>query len=316
MGGRFAPQLGAPLTAQSIEIEALEVGDDRQQRSTERQRPAGRWRRRALRRPPGVIARVGQVAMPLASPSAWAGGPRPWRAAVRCDLPGDQGRSRSDKPNLQRRVVRGSRHTLVCAARQRPPLALTSVGPLARRLRHDADPLQMQLEPSVAPAEAVVLHQMLVEVLDREARVALAIEPLHILRPISRAPLARRLAKPPVDEAGLALLLVAPRPAPERPLAHPEQLGRLLPVQLRRFPAAEKIQKHRHAHPLKGFRPAHPHPPKGLGLTGQIVRYLNRTYRLLPTLDRTISGGKPEIAVSLPHEEPRISAGQNLVLSI
>jgi hypothetical protein len=29
MGRRFAPQVGAPLTAQPIEIEALEVGDDR-----------------------------------------------------------------------------------------------------------------------------------------------------------------------------------------------------------------------------------------------------------------------------------------------
>ena len=30
MGGGFAAQMGAPLTAQPIEIEALEVGDDRQ----------------------------------------------------------------------------------------------------------------------------------------------------------------------------------------------------------------------------------------------------------------------------------------------
>ena len=29
MGGRFAAQMGAPLTAQPIEIEALEIGDDR-----------------------------------------------------------------------------------------------------------------------------------------------------------------------------------------------------------------------------------------------------------------------------------------------
>ena len=146
--------------------------------------------------------------------------------------------------------------------RQRPPLALPAVRPLARRLRRDARPLQMQLRPGVAPAEAVVLDEMLVEVLDREALIALAIKPLHFLRPIRRDPLARRLAKPPVGEAGLALLFIAPRPAPERPLAHPEQLGRLFLVQLRRFPAAEKIQKHRHAHPLKGLRPAHPTPPK------------------------------------------------------
>ncbi|HWY81549.1 MAG TPA: hypothetical protein VNY10_06390, partial [Roseiarcus sp.] len=46
----------------------------------------------------------------------------------------------------------------------------------------------------------------------------------------------------------------------------------------------QNVQKHRHAHPLKGLRPAHPDPPKRAGPTGQIVRYLNRTYRLLPTV--------------------------------
>src|SRR5580693_4015182 len=155
---------------------------------------------------------------------------------------------------------------------------------LARRLRHGAGPLQMQLGPRITPAEAVVLDQMLVEMLDREALVALAIEPLHFLGPVGRDPFARRFAKPPVDEARLALLLVTARPAPERPLAHPEQLGRLLLVQLRRFPPVEKIQKHRHAHTLKGFPPAHPTPPKQAGSTGQIARYLNRTYRVPPTI--------------------------------
>ena len=125
--------------------------------------------------------------------------------------------------------------------------------------------------------------------LDREALIALAIEPLHFLGPVGRNPFARRLAEPAVDEARLALLLISPRPAPERPLAHPEQLGRLRLVELRRFPAAEKIQKHRHAHTLKSLRPAHPTPPKGAGLTGQIVRYLNRTYRVLATHCLTFS---------------------------
>src|SRR6202020_753485 len=177
-------------------------------------------------------------------------------------------------------------------ARQRPPLALPPMGALARGLWRDARPLQVQLQPGVAPAEAMVPHQMLVEVLDREALVALAVEALHLLRPVGRNPPARRLAEPAVDEAGLALLLVSPRPAPECPLAHPEQLGRLSLVQLRRFPAAQKIQKHRHAHPPKGFRPAHPTPPKGAGLTGQIVRYLNRTYRPLPTFFRNLVAEK------------------------
>jgi hypothetical protein len=94
-------------------------------------------------------------------------------------------------------------------APQRPPLALPAVGSFARRLRNNARPLQMQLQPGVAPAEAVVLDEMLVEMLDREALVALAIEPLHFFRPVGRDPLARRLAEPAVDEAGLALILVS-----------------------------------------------------------------------------------------------------------
>src|SRR5271156_1177349 len=147
-------------------------------------------------------------------------------------------------------------------SRQRPPLALAPVRPLARRLPAHPHPLKMKLGPGVAPAEAVVLHQMLVEVLDREALIALAIEPLHLLGPVDRNPPARSLAQPPIDKPGLAILLVTARPAPERPLAHSQKLRRLFLVQLRRFPAVQNVQKHRHAHPLKGFRPAHPNPSK------------------------------------------------------
>jgi hypothetical protein len=45
---------------------------------------------------------------------------------------------------------------------------------------------------------------MLVEVLDGEALVALATEPLHLLGPVDRNPPARRLAEPAVQEPGLA----------------------------------------------------------------------------------------------------------------
>src|SRR5271166_5602976 len=118
---------------------------------------------------------------------------------------------------------------------------------------------------------------MLVEVLDREALVALAIKSLHLLGPVDGNPLARRLAKPPIDKSGLAFLLIPALPAPERPLAHPQELRRLLLAQLRRFPAVQNVQKHRHAHPLKGLRPAHPTPPK----KGQTYR----TDRALPKPD-------------------------------
>src|ERR1700729_4513388 len=119
------------------------------------------------------------------------------------------------------------------------PLALARIRPLARRVRNNARPLQMKLQAGVAPAEAMILDQMFVEGLDRETRVALAIEPLHFLRPVGGNPLARRLAEPAIDKSGLALLLVSPRPAAERPLAHPQELRRLFLIEFRRFPAVE-----------------------------------------------------------------------------
>jgi hypothetical protein len=45
-------------------------------------------------------------------------------------------------------------------AQQWPAVALAPVGALARRLRRDPRPLQMQLEPSVATAEAMALHKI------------------------------------------------------------------------------------------------------------------------------------------------------------
>ena len=127
--------------------------------------------------------------------------------------------------------------------RQRPPLPPPPMRALARRLGHHARPLKMQLRPGVAPAKAVILDQMLVEVLDREALITLAVERLHLLGPVDRNPLARRLAEPPVDKARLAVLLIAARPSPECPLAHPEQFGRLSLIELRRFPAVPEGSK-------------------------------------------------------------------------
>ena len=52
----------------------------------------------------------------------------------------------------------------------------------------------------------MVLHQVLVEMFDRKTLVALAIEPLHLLRPVDRNPFARRPAEPAIHKPGLALL--------------------------------------------------------------------------------------------------------------
>ena len=73
--------------------------------------------------------------------------------------------------------------------------------------------------------------------LDREALRRLAIELLHFLRSIGQDPRGpNRLAKPRVNQAGLAGLFTAARAAPERPLAHPPMLRRLRLTELRRFP--------------------------------------------------------------------------------
>ena len=95
--------------------------------------------------------------------------------------------------------------------RQGPPLALPPVRAFVRRLSDNALPLQMQLQPGVAPAEAVTLHQTLVKVLDREAPGSARDKTAPPPWPGRLGPACRRFAEPAVQEPGFALLLVAPR---------------------------------------------------------------------------------------------------------
>ena len=121
-------------------------------------------------------------------------------------------------------------------------------------------------------------------------QVTLAVKPLHLLRPVDRDPLARRLAEPAVQEPGFALILVAARPAPERPFAHPQQLGRLFLIELRKFPTVQKAQKPRHAHSLSASLRRIQNPPKGPD---------HRTGRALPKPDISCATDTPG-DVSLP----------------
>ena len=127
----------------------------------------------------------------------------------------------------------------------------------------------------------MVPHQMLVEMLDREALLALAVKPLDLLGPVRRDPPARRLAEPPVDEAGLAFLLVPRVQRRNVRSLTPSNSAASAWLSSANSQAVKKRQKPRHAHSLLGFPPAHPAPPKRAKLTGQIVRYLNQTYRVL-----------------------------------
>jgi hypothetical protein len=155
--------------------------------------------------------------------------------------------------------------------------------------------------------------------LDRETLVALATKPLHFLRPIDRNPLARRLAEPAVQKPGLALLTSHAASSGGTSARSPRAtLLRLFLIELRRFPPVKKSQKHRHAHSLFGFPPAHPDLPKGLGLPdrscateiGHIVCYRQPRSRVscVWTFRPGTNGGKRRV--------PRDRAGGELIQSL
>ncbi len=133
---------------------------------------------------------------------------------------------------------------------------------------------------------------MFVKMPGGEASIALAIQRLDLVGAIDRNPLARRLAEPTIQKPGLAVVLEPLAPASKCPLVNPEQFRRLHLIELRRLVAAQNVQKPHHTHTLKGFRPAHQNPRKGSDATGQIVCYLSRTYRVLPTRARPLVAGK------------------------
>jgi hypothetical protein len=92
---------------------------------------------------------------------------------------------------------------------------------------NQASGLQAQLGPSVAERKAVVLAQLVVEVLGGEPAVARAVELEHLVHTVDRHPPGRGLAEPPVEQTRHAFALVPLAPAPEAPLAHAQDLGGL-----------------------------------------------------------------------------------------
>ena len=102
--------------------------------------------------------------------------------------------------------------------------------------------------------------------LRREAAVAAPVKRLDLRLPVDRNPLARHFTEPAVQQARLAVILVALAPAPERPLADTQKLRRFQLTELRRLVPAQDIQKLDHSHTLMGFRPAHPKPRKARNL--------------------------------------------------
>ena len=163
-------------------------------------------------------------------------------------------------PSLQPLMLRAvlvQHHPRQRAARALAPVRPAPHGPFQQPLR-----MQEPLRPRVAPRKPVVPHQVFVEMLGREAAIAGAVKSLHLILPIRRNPLARRLPKPPVQKPRLAFVLEPPPPPPKRPLAHTQKLRRIQLAELQGFVTAQDIQKFNHTHTLKGFRPAHRDPPQ------------------------------------------------------
>jgi hypothetical protein len=97
------------------------------------------------------------------------------------------------------------------------------------------------------------------KVLDREAMITLAIERLHLLRPVARNPLARCLASR--RSTSRSHPSSSARPPPKCPLAHSEN-SPLPPGSPPPIPNGAEDSKHRHMHPLKRFHPPQSTPPK------------------------------------------------------
>ncbi len=87
--------------------------------------------------------------------------------------------------------------------------------------------LERQADPVVAPREAVLIEQLLVEVLGREVPVARVEQLQNLHHRVHRHPVPRDLAQPAVIQTLRAFRLKATPPAPERSLAHPQDRRRL-----------------------------------------------------------------------------------------
>ena len=117
-------------------------------------------------------------------------------------------------------------------ARQGPARPLPAMRPTARRRPDQTGRMQMGLGPGIAPAKTMVLAQVIVEMLDRPARVNRTVLLHHPVDLVDRHTLGRGLAKAPVKQAIQTLILMAAPPTPKRPLAHPQDLRRLKLAQL------------------------------------------------------------------------------------
>src|ERR671923_379205 len=111
---------------------------------------------------------------------------------------------------------------------------------------HLAGVLQYPLGPGVAELEAVLRHQLLVEVLDVEVEVLRRIELNHPRRHVDRQPPPRHAAHAPIVEPLGTRGLITRSVAQEIPLRHAQDIRRLRTTQTAMLkPPVDLLEPHR-----------------------------------------------------------------------
>jgi hypothetical protein len=163
----------------------------------------------------------------------------------------------------------------IVAADHRPARPLLAMRRALRRRPHQSRTVQVHLGHRVAQLVAVPLHQLLVEMLHREIRVA---PPVQVQHPRDLAHAGAPIGRPPqtpIRQTRRPLVAQTIAPSPERPLADPQNLRRLMLAQLASFVTIQQCLEAHPSYPLVDPRPVHPRPLFGAVLKPDTSRATN-----------------------------------------
>src|SRR5436189_3944619 len=146
-----------------------------------------------------------------------------------------------NKPTMPRAVL-VQHHTLAGF-----PLPLASMRSTPFRPLHQPRRMQLRLGPRVAPAEIVIAHPVLVEVLHVPAAIHPAVKLQHPFDLGRSDPLVRRPPPSPINQTRFSVLLKPLPVASKLALRHSQQLPRFHHRQLPPFPTAQNVPKLQHS---------------------------------------------------------------------
>ena len=127
----------------------------------------------------------------------------------------------------------------IVAAEKLRPLSRNLISPLhgflamsckvlcSKVRQHAGARVPATLAAGTAPADAVLLHELLVKVPHVQIEVLLPVDPSNLLHLRHRHSMGRRLASSPLDQSILAELIVALPPTPHMPITDADDLGSL-----------------------------------------------------------------------------------------